>query len=249
MAIQKTAMALVFITGAFLFTIHYKLPAIASLPFLTLGFLLTFFLKEPFKYKKAISMKSYFFQIKTGLKKFYSNYNLKYLALFTFIVGSSIAMMLNLSSKYFELVLIPVALIGLISFLMNLTSAITAKKADYLEQKLGRKSSIILSTTLILIAVLLSALLIPYISVLFFFIIAIVQGFYEVIISDYINQESKTDTRATMLSINNMFSNIGIFLIFPLLGIIQDQISFASSLVFLSILILVALLVLIIKYK
>lgn len=194
-------------------------------------------------------MKSYFFQIKTGLKKFYSNYNLKYLALFTFIVGSSIAMMLNLSSKYFELVLIPVALIGLISFLMNLISAITAKKADYLEQKLGRKSSIILSTTLILIAVLLSALLIPYISVLFFFIIAIVQGFYEVIISDYINQESKTDTRATMLSINNMFSNIGIFLIFPLLGIIQDQISFASSLVFLSILILVALLVLIIKYK
>ncbi|MFT4260857.1 MAG: MFS transporter [Candidatus Woesearchaeota archaeon] len=247
--ISNISMVVVFITGSYLFTIYYKLPALASLPLVFIGFILTFFITEPYNSKTKITVKNSVLQMAKGLKYFKNNYYLKYLALFTFIMGSTIAMMLNLSSKYFELILIPVASIGLISFFMSLTTAYSSKKAHDMEVFLGEKNSIIYSASLLFLAVLLSAFLFYYIGVIFLFIVAFVSGFYHVLIGDYVNKHVTTSTRATMLSVNNMFSNIGVFLIFPAIGFLGEEISFSFSLFFLSALIFICLTLLIYFYK
>lgn len=247
--ISKVSMAVVFIIGAYLFSINYKLPAIVSLPLIILGFILTFFLKEPYDSKKQITLKSSWNHLKEGLTFFKSNYFLKYLAFFTFLIGATISIMLSLSSKYFEAILIPIVLIGVVSFATSLTAAYTAMKAHNIEEKIGEKKSIYLITILIFVSVFLMSFVIPYIGLLFFFFMMLVQGFYEVIIGDYVNRHVESSHRATMLSINNMFDNIGITLLFPLIGYTNKLYGMKVSLLSFSIFILICCIILIVFYK
>ncbi len=247
--VSKVSMAVVFIIGAYLFGLNYKLPAIASLPLIILGFVLTFFLKEPYQSKTKINLKNSLNHMKNGFNLFKNNYSLKYLAFFTFLIGSTISMMLSLSSKYFEAILIPIALIGVVSFVMNLVSAYSAKKAHSIEEKIGEKKSIYLTTILIFISLFLMSFVAPYVGLLFFLIIAWVQGFYEVIIGDYVNHHIESSHRATMLSINNMFDNMGITLLFPLIGYFNKVYGLKISLFLFSIFILICSSFIIFCYK
>jgi MFS family permease len=242
-------MAVVFVVGAYLFNLDYKLPALLSLPLITLGFILTFFLKEPYPPKKKISLADSFVHLKEGLGYFKHNYYLKYLAFFTFLIGSTLSMMLSFSSKYFEVILIPVVFIGVISFILNLISAYSSNKAHFFEGKFGEKKSIFFISLCTFLAVFFMSFLIPYFGLVFFLILAFVQGFYEVIIGDYVNRHIETSHRATMLSINNMFDNIGITLLFPLLGYFNKAHSLHFSLFLFSIFILVCCFFLIFCYK
>ena len=248
-SVSKVSMAVIFIIGAYLFSLNYKLPALASLPLITLGFVLTFFLKEPYPSKKKVNFKNSLNHLKNGLTFFKNNYYLKYLALFTFLIGSTISIMLSLSSIYFEAILIPISLIGIVSFVMNLVSAYSSKRAHNLEERIGEKRSIYITTILIFTSVFLMSFIIPYIGLLFFLVIAFVQGFYEVIIGDYVNRHVESSHRATMLSINNMFDNIGITLLFPLIGYFNKVYSLKISLFSFSIFILICCLLLIFYYK
>ncbi len=248
-SISKVSMAFVFIVGAFLFTINYKLPAIVSLPIVTIGFLLTFLIKEPYISKKEFSLKNSLIHLKEGLKYFKINPYLRYIAFFTFLIGSVISIMLSLSSKYFEVILIPITFIGVISLVMNLVSAYTAKKAHLIESHLGEKKSIFSITLVVLFSLFLMSFLFPYFGLIFFFGIALVQGFYEVIISDYVNHHIKSSHRATMLSINNMFDNIGIFILFPLIGLSNKIYGLKTSLFYFTIFVFLCSLVIIFFYK
>ena len=99
------------------------------------------------------------------------------------------------------------------------------------------------------IAVLGMSFIIPYFGVAFFLLISLVQGFYEVILGDYVNKHVESSHRATMLSINNIFDNMGIFLIFPILGYLNRVYNISISLFSLSIFLLISSLILIIFYK
>jgi len=228
--IAKVSMAFVFIVGAFLFNIHYKLPALISIPLVSVGFLLTFFLTEPYPAIKKFTLANSLNHMQERLAIFKVNYYLKYLAFFTFLIGSTISILLGLSSKYFEAILIPIYLIGIISFVMNMIAAYSAKKAHAIEERLGEKQSIYLISIVTIISVMFVAFLLPYLGVLFFLFLAFVQGFYEVIVGDYVNQHIHSTHRATMLSINNMFDNIGIALLFPAIGYIGKAYSFQTAL-------------------
>jgi len=216
--ITYVSMAFVFIVGALLFTIDPKLPAIASLPLILLGFLLTLFLKEPYKPKKRINLRNYLIHLNEGITYFFRHKYLKYLASLTLLVGTAISIMLSLSSVYFEKILIPVGFIGILSFVGAMLSAFSAKKAHKFEEILGEKKSFLFIQVFITLSILLMALIIPYYGIIFFLIIPLTQGFYEVVLGDYVNRHISTSHRATMLSINNMFDNIGIFILFPIIG-------------------------------
>jgi MFS family permease len=247
--VSKISMSFVFIIGAYLFTLNPKLPAYVSLPFMVLAFVLTFFMTEPYKPEKKFTMKNSLEHLKQGLTYFKGNYYLKYLAMLTLLVGATISMMLSLSSKYFELILIPITLIGVVSFVTTLISAYTAKKASYFEEKIGEKNSMYIILVLTCISIFLMSFMLPYLGLLFFAFIPFVQGFYEVIIGDYVNRHIDTAHRATMLSINNMFDNIGIFVLFPIIGILNKQYSMQISLLAFSIFIFVFCIFLIVFYR
>ena len=247
--ISNISMAFVFIIGAYLFSVNSKLPAIASLPLIGLGFILTFFLKEPYNPVKKFNFNNLFVHLKEGIRYFVNQKYLVYLAFFTFFIGSAISMMLSLSSAYFNAIMIPVALIGEAAFVSNLFTAYSSKKAYYFEKKFGERKTLLIIQVVAFVSVLLMSLVIPYYGVLFYLLLTFMQGFYEVIIVDYTNRHVKTSHRATMLSINNMFDNIGIFLLFPVLGYLIKSYSMGFSLMFLGIFLFVCFVVSVIWYK
>jgi len=246
--ISKISMALVFIMGGYLFSINPKLPAILSLIPITLGFILTFLIKEPYPPKKAFNWENSIAHLKEGLGYFKKNSYLIYLALLTLLIGSTIIMMQNLSSSYFEIILIPVAFMGLVNFVLSLIAAYSSKKAHSFEQRLGEKKSLLFISLTTAISILLMAITTPYLGLVFFALLFFTQGFYEVIIGDYVNRHVKTSHRATMLSINNMFDNIGVFIAFPILGYSIGKIGMSQSILYFGIILGILLLVISIFY-
>lgn len=216
--ISSTSMAFVFVIGAYLFTFHPKLPAYASLPPIILGFILTFFLREPHSPHQSFTFSNSLLHLKEGLVHFKKEPYLQYLALIGLGAASAISIFLSMSSAYFERILIPLGIIGVISFGGNLLNAYSSKRAHSLEARLGEKKSLFISQTIIVAVFLLSATMMPYIGVIFYFLLTFAQGFYNVISGDYANRHARTSHRATTLSIVNMFDNIGIFLLFPVVG-------------------------------
>jgi len=216
--IANISMAIVFIIGAYLFTIHYKLPAIVSLPFTFMGFLLTFFLIEPYERKKKTNFKDSYKHLKESLIFFRKSGFVKYITLISLFTGATISIIMSLSSAYFEKIFVPIAFIGIISFVSSLITAFTSKKAHKIEKKLGEKKSLFFIQLIILLGIFSMALLVYYYGFLFYFLIPFVAGFYLVITNDYINQHIGSKHRATLLSVKNFFLNLGIFILFPLVG-------------------------------
>ncbi len=216
--ITNISMAFVFISGAYLFSINPKLPAYISLVPITLGLLLTFFFKEPYLPTKKFTLQNSWSHLKEGIFTFGKNRYLVYLAFYTLIIGSTISMMFSLSSEYLRNVLVPLSIIGTVSFAGSILMAFSSKKAHKLEEKFGEKKSLFIVQLFLLVSVFGMAILIPLYGIIFFLLIPLVSGFYSILISDYVNRHVETSHRATMLSINNMFDNIGEFLIFPVLG-------------------------------
>jgi len=220
--ISNISKAIIFIIGGFLFAINNKLPAIASLPLVSLGFVLTFFLEEPYKSKKKLSFKNSIDHLKESIEYFKKSDFVKYLAFLSFFTAAAISISLSISSAYFEKIMIPLYLIGFLAFIASLTTAFSGKKAHKIEEKLGQKKSIFLIQIFLILGLFLISLMIPYLGFLFYLLIPLTAGFSTVIITDYINSRIHSHHRATMLSINNSFGNLGIFLLFPLMGYLTN---------------------------
>ncbi|HLC58678.1 MAG TPA: MFS transporter [Candidatus Nanoarchaeia archaeon] len=234
----------IFIIGAYLFSIYYKLPAYFSLAFMIFGFILTFLLKEPYEPIKKFNFKNSYLHFKQGISYFFKKPYLIYLGFFTLIIGSVINIILIISSSYYELILVPVSLIGVVAAVGTLLSAYSSKTAHKWEKIFGEKKSLLLVQLSVLVATFFISLMIPKFGILFFLLISLTFGFYSVITGDYVNRHAKTSHRTTMLSINNMFTNIGIFFLLPLLGYSIKSFGMSKSFFFLFILICFYLLVL-----
>jgi MFS family permease len=242
--VSNISMAFVFIIGAYLFSIDPKLPAIVSLPFIILGFLLTFFLEEPYKPNKIFNVKNYFKHLKEGFIYFNKSPYIKYIALLSLFVSAAISISLSMSSVYFEKILIPVSFIGVLAFVAAMITAFSSKKAHELENFFGEKKSLILIQISAVVALFLIALLIPYYGYLLYLIIPFISGFSGVILGDYINHHIQSSHRSTILSINGMFSNFGIFVLFPLIGFIEKGYGFSNSFLIFGLIVLIGLIIL-----
>jgi MFS family permease len=233
------SMAFVFIIGAYLFSINPKLPAKISLIPLTIGFVITFFLTEPFNPRTKLTLINSFKHLKKGLSKFWNTKILIYFALLTLLIESATNMMLSYSSVYLDKILIPIYFIGAVNFISSIILALSSKKAHFFELKFP-KSSLVILCGLTFIGIFLMSFMTPYIGVLFYLILPFVLGLFGIIISDAVNKRVSSKNRATMLSINNMFYSLGAFVFFPILGFLEKSNSLSFALFAFSILLLVS---------
>jgi len=215
--------AVFFVVGAYLFKLNHKLPAYASLPFIVLGLLLSFFLTEPYSKKAKLTIKHSFNHLKDGLRLFVNNKYLIYLAIFSIALAPAKQVTMIVSSKFLEVISIPVAIIGLISFAFSSIMALSSKKAHLLEGLIGEKNSFGLIQTIYVVALVGMMLLIPYFGLIFYLMIALAIGLQTVIINHYVNEHVETKHRATMISINNLLNSFLVFLILPVFGFVSKE--------------------------
>ncbi len=231
--ITSISMALVFIIGAYLFSLNPKLPAILSIPFVGIGFILTFFLEEPYLSSKKLSFKNSITHLKEGLSYFKNHNYIKYLAFYSVPLVATISICLSISSAYLEAILIPISLIGVVAFVGSLLASFASKQTYKWEAIIGERKSFFITQMGILLGVALMSLMIPKIGFIFLLIIQFVSGYFYVFVNHYTNHHIETSHRATMLSIKNMFNNLGIFIMFPTIGYITKTHTMQKGFIFL----------------
>ncbi|MBW3004593.1 MFS transporter [Candidatus Woesearchaeota archaeon] len=230
--IENVVMAVTFIIGAYLFTINAKLPALLSIPFAAISFLLCFFLTEPYKSSKGLGFKQAYVHLKEGMTYFWHHSYVKYLVLYSWPIAATIAMMRSLSSVYHEAILIPISLMGIIVFVGSMLTAYAAKKTQEIEEKHGERKMMLYIQLAMIFAVFGMSLMIDYIGVAFYWLICFGTGFFNVLINHYTNKHIETSHRATMLSIKNFFDNLAIFVFFPVLGYVTKAKSMSLAFTF-----------------
>jgi len=231
--ISNLVSAVIFITGGFLFAVSPKLPAIASIPLVAFGVFLTFFLTEPYKPSKKLKIKNSILHLKesfTYLKK--SNY-IKYLVIYSFPIAAIITITMSLSAAYFKAISFPIYLMGFLAFIGALLIALSAKNAHKIEEWLGERKTLRLIQLAMIIGIGVVSLMIPYWSVFGYFLIPLSAGFFGVVLSNYMNLHLKSSHRATLISIKNFFSNLAVFILFPIVGYISLKYSMQVSFIFL----------------
>lgn len=228
-AITNSAMALVFISGAFFFSLDTKLPAKLSLIPISLGFLLTFFLKEPYAPFHHFSWNNTVKHLKESIHTIWRKRELRYVVGFIAVIGAAVDMQYTLFALTLQALLIPVTLFGVAMFLTSIITAWSGKQAHKISSWSYHQS---LFTPILLAgaAFLFLSLLVPIIGYVAFLFIALAAGFFKVWSEDTVNSMIPSSHRATMLSIKNFFVNIIIFLSLPLLGLITETYSPAASL-------------------
>jgi MFS family permease len=152
------------------------------------------------------------------------------LAFFSLAIASVISIILSLSSAYYQAIAIPVALMGVLGVIVSIITAISAKKAHFIENKLKERKSFFLMWALLLISVFFMAIMFKYIGFIFLMFIPFVDGFFGVVIDSYANDYIGTSHRTTLLSVKNMFNNIGIFILFPIVGYLTKAFSLQFAL-------------------
>ncbi len=241
--------AFVFIIGGVLFQINNKLPAFASLPLLFAAFIATFFLVDPYHVTGKIKTSHSINHLKKSVSLFLKSPELKFLFIYYLPVAAVCTMILNLSSLYLELVKIPIYLIGVVAFVTSMLSAFSSRKADAIDSLFGEKMSLVVAQIILMISLFLLSFMIPYWGMLFYLLVPLSLGFVQVSVSHRLNVLVSSKHRATMLSINNLGGNLGMFLFFPIAGFFARTMSMSFAMIFLLGLLIVGVFVLVLfKY-
>lgn len=179
-----------------------------------------------------------------------TNKSLCYDILFSGVIGAATLTMAWFVQPVLMHINLPTGLFGVVWTILNLTVGIAALYSDALNTRLGENRTY----TLILICItggyLAVSFCLNYLSLGLFFLFYIIRGFATPILKGYINRQTFSEMRATVLSIRNFIIRLIFASMAPFLGWLNDAFSLALALQVSALIIFVpGLLFLILQWK
>jgi MFS family permease len=228
-SIGNFAEAIAGILGGLLATISFRYPYYAQTIVAFWGIPAALLLVEPIRHKRLVKMK--FTDILKIVKySLHDNYELKWNIIFSSVIGASTLTMAWFVQPYFELVLLPVSLFGVLWTILNLTVGFSAMIAHKVEMKLKQIKTMILITALIPIGYIVVSRINALWGISILLIFYFVRGLATPVLKDYINRLCDSDIRATVLSVRNFVIRIFFAIIGPFVGWYTDKFSLQSAL-------------------
>lgn len=180
----------------------------------------------------------------------FTNKSLCYNIMFSGIIGVAtltmawfvqpVLMYLNLQTAWF----------GIIWTILNLTAGVAALYADTLNAYLGENRTYLFILLFVVTGYLSVAYSLNYFSLLLLFLFYIVRGFATPILKGYINRQTFSEMRATVLSIRNFIIRLVFAVTAPFIGWLNDVFSLAFALQITALIILIpGLLFLVLQWK
>ena len=124
----------------------------------------------------------------------------------------------------------PTTLYGIIWTVLNMTVGIAALYSDKLNRLLGENRTYLLILIFISGGYLLVAYNISYFGLFLLFLFYIVRGFATPILKGYINKQTFSEMRATVLSIRNFIIRLLFAAMAPFIGWLSDAYSLSAAL-------------------
>ncbi|MCK5199466.1 MAG: MFS transporter [Spirochaetales bacterium] len=223
------------IIGGFIGKINLRYTLYASIPFFALPVLITLSMKEPQRHKLVIQ-KGYTKELLNILKTtFIHNKKLRWIIIYSGVVYAFNQAALWLYQPYFILSGLDIAWFGFVFSSFQLVAAFTSKYAHKLEEKLGQKYSLAMLILLVAFSYFLMSNFVFLFSFSFCFIQQFVRGFKNAIVTDYINQLTVSEIRATVLSAQSFIGRLIYAIIIPFIGWVADVYTLVQALTILAV--------------
>ena len=221
-AFSMLAVAISSISWPFLVNIWYRPLIWLSVPFMFVAFILSFWLMEP-KRVRVVIEKNYVSDLWKALKfVFQNNAKLKRLIIYFGIINGINSAALRFYQPYFQISSLNIIYFGIIFASFQIFTALVSKTSHNIENILWKKSSLIIIAILVVVSYFLMGNIVFAFSFGFAYLQQFVRWFNKVLASDYINQEVWSGYRATILSINSLFSRLIYASLIPLIGYMAD---------------------------
>lgn len=179
-----------------------------------------------------------------------TNKSLCYDIMFSGIIGAATLTMAWFVQPVLMAIDLPTGLFGVVWTVLNLTVGIAALYSDALNTRLGENRTYTLILVFIAGGYLAVSFCLNYFSLFLFFLFYIVRGFATPILKGYINRQTFSEMRATVLSIRNFIIRLIFAVMAPFIGWLNDAFSLAFALQITAVIIFVpGLLFLILQWR
>lgn len=186
--------------------------------------------------------------IKNIRKTLLQDQNLRISILISSVTGTATLTFAWLVQPFFEAIGLPVEMFGVFWTALNLTVGVSSVFAHRFVQFLGRSWSLLLVILLLSAGYVFSGITISRWGLAFLFLFYFVRGIATPIFKNYINEFTKSEVRATMLSVRNFLIRIVFAGIGPLLGWITDNIGLDKAFMLAGVIYLVASMIIVIPW-
>ncbi len=228
-SIGNFAEAIAGISGGLLATLSLRYPYYAQTLVAFIGIPAALLLIEPIRQKKLVKMKLMDI-LKIVKYALHDNYELKWNIIFSSVIGAATLTMAWFVQPYFDLVLLPIGLFGVLWTILNLTVGFSAIMAHKVEMKLKQIKTMIGITLLIPAGYIIVSRINTMWGISVLLVFYIVRGIATPVLKDYINKLCDSDIRATVLSVRNFVIRIFFAIIGPFVGWYTDNFSLQAAL-------------------
>lgn len=178
----------------------------------------------------------------------YSDQKLRLNIFFSSVIGAATLSMAWFVQPVFKSIGIPLAGYGIIWTTLNVSAGIFSSIAYRIEKYLGERTTLILISASIPGGFILTGLIGTKWALVVLLIFYFFRGLATPVLKDYINRLTKSEMRATVLSVRSFVIRILFALIAPFMGRVSDQYDVGTSLIVSGIIFTVILLPLMIVY-
>ena len=218
------------IVGGLIGSFNYRWTFYASLPCFLAAIVVALSMQEPPR-KKLVAQEGYLRELWRILQYcFVTSPRLRWLIIYSGIVIGLNNATLWFYQPYFKLCDLPIAYFGVAFASYQVFAALTSKYAYKLEKRLGSHYSLIALVVTISIGYFFMGYVVFLLSFLFAFFHQFARGFSRIVITDYVNQLTESDIRATVLSAQNLIMRLMYAMLIPLAGKIADLTSIVRAL-------------------
>lgn len=157
------------------------------------------------------------------------NVQLRWVILFSSVIGASTLSMAWFVQPWFMLIGVPKALFGVLWTLLNLSVGITALYAYRIERRVGMKFTLWVTVVLLSLGFFLVAGSKSFLGLAPLLVFYLERGIATPVLKDYINRYSNSNVRATVLSVRNFAIRIIFSIVGPIYGWATDRLSLFAA--------------------
>ena len=174
--------------------------------------------------------KNVLFNIKNALSfSLKENSKLKWLIIFSSIMGVGTLSAAWLAQPFFQSIEIPIIYFGLLWATLNMTSGISSYNSHKIETK-SYGNKLLLTVSLIMsFSFVIIFWINNYVGLFFLYLVYYNRGIITPILKNQINKITNSEIRATVLSIRSFILRISFAIVAPILGFIGDKMSISYS--------------------
>ena len=231
------------ILGGILATYSILLPVYVQTSILFFGIPIAFTLKETTGFKKNPIKRSSDGMLNI-VQYVFNDGILKWLIVFSSIMGMATLSIAWLAQPIFNLLEIPIVYFGIIWAILNVSAGFTSFNSHIIEKKINNKYKLLITLSILIVISFLSIALLDNVIILFFvLLIYLIRGIITPIMKTYINNYVPSNKRATILSIRSFIIRIMFAITAPLLGLLTDTYSLNYSFYFLAIILAICIVI------